>query len=243
VRRTAARHLLAIAALLIAGIALWRGRAELAEQLQGFAHWIEGLGPWGPLAFMTGYAAAVVAFVPALPLTLAGGAIFGPFAGVAYVFVAASAGACGGFLVARYAARGAVERRIAGSPRFAAVDRAIADRGLRIAFLLRLSPVFPFTVLNYALGLTRVRFADFALACLGMLPATAAYVYLGSLVGELAGLGGAAPEAAQAGSPWVSRGLSALGLVATLAVIAVVARTAQRALAEVVREEERPGTV
>jgi hypothetical protein len=68
-------------------------------------------------------------------------------------------------------------------------------------------------------------------------------VYLGSLVGELAGLGGAAPEAAQAGSPWVSRGLSALGLVATLAVIAVVARTAQRALAEVVREEERPGTV
>ena len=240
--RASRRQLFAIAALLIVGIALWRGRAELASELQAFALWVRGLGGWAPLAFIAGYAIAVVGFVPALPLTLAGGAIFGPIAGVAYVFAAASAGACGAFLIARYAARSVLEQRIAGNPRFNAVDRAIADRGLRIAFLLRLSPVFPFSLLNYALGLTRVRFADYAVACLGMLPATAAYVYLGSLLGELAGLTpGATP--ADPSSAWLKRALSVLGLFATLAVIGVIARTAQRALAEVAREGDRSGTV
>jgi uncharacterized membrane protein YdjX (TVP38/TMEM64 family) len=242
VPRATRRHLIAIALILLAGVALWRGRAELASELQAFALWVRGLGGWAPLAFIAGYAIAVVGFVPALPLTLAGGAIFGPVAGVAYVFAAASAGACAGFLIARYAARSLLEQRIAGNPRFTAVDRAIGARGLRIAFLLRLSPVFPFSLLNYALGLTRVRFADYAVACFGMLPATAAYVYLGSLLGELAGLApGAAP--ADAGSTWVKRALSVLGLAATLAVIAVVARTAQRALTEVAREGDRSGTV
>jgi uncharacterized membrane protein YdjX (TVP38/TMEM64 family) len=236
-----ARHWLAAAALLLAALALWHARGELSRELQELASGVRELGAWGPLAFIAGYAVAVVAFVPALPLTLAGGAIFGPLAGAAYVFAAASLGACGAFLVARHAARGRVERRIAGSPRFAAVDRAIADQGLRIAFLLRLSPVFPFSLLNYVLGLTRVRFPDYALACLGMLPATAAYAYLGSLIGDLAGLG--APPAADPASPWLRRGLSALGVVATLAVVALLARIARRALAEVAPEADRPGDV
>jgi uncharacterized membrane protein YdjX (TVP38/TMEM64 family) len=210
----------------------WSARAEFGAGIQDFGHWVRGLGPLAPLAFIGGYALAVVAFVPALPLTLAGGAIFGPLLGIAYVFAAACLGACAAFLVARYAARGPIERRIGSSPRFAAIDRAIADQGLRIALLLRLSPVFPFSLLNYALGVTRVRFGHYALACVGMLPATCAYVYLGSLVGDLAGLGDPANSGAAA-SPWLERGLTALGVAATLAVVIVVARIARRALSEV----------
>jgi uncharacterized membrane protein YdjX (TVP38/TMEM64 family) len=242
-RSRRARLFAAGAALLIAALVVWSGRDAIAGLLRQFASSLEHLGSWAPVAFVGGYVLAVVAFVPALPLTLAGGAIFGPWAGIAIVFAAASLGACAAFLIARYAARGAIERRILGNPRFAAIDRAIAERGLRIALLLRLSPVFPFSLLNYALGLTRVRFADYAVACVGMLPATAAYVYLGSLIGELAGLGGA--DTAGSASPWLRRGLSALGLVATLAVVVVLTRTARRALAEVkvTEAEAGPGPV
>ena len=111
------------------------------------------------------------------------------------VFVGASLGAIAAFLVARYVARRAIERRLAGHPRFAALDRAIEKEGRKIVFLLRLSPVFPFVFLNYALGLTRVRFADYALACFGMLPGTLLYVYYGKVVGDVAALAaGAAAE-------------------------------------------------
>lgn len=137
---------------------------SLGGSLPRFAAWIDSLGAGGPIAFVVGYAAAVVAFVPASLLTLAAGAIFGLARGVGYVFVAATLGAAAAFLVARYVARGAVERRLVGTPRFAAIDRAVGAEGRKIVFPLRLSPAFPFTLLNYALGLTRVRFADYVLA-------------------------------------------------------------------------------
>jgi uncharacterized membrane protein YdjX (TVP38/TMEM64 family) len=243
VRDPRTRTWLAAAALLIAAAAAWHARADLAVHLQSFALWVRGLGAWAPLAFIAGYAVAVVALAPGLPLTLAGGAIFGPLAGTAWVFAAASLGACAAFLVARYAARGLVEQRLRRDPRFAAIDRAIGERGLRIALLLRLSPVFPFNVLNYALGLTRIRFTHYALACLGMLPPTIAYVYLGSLIGDVAGLG-TARTAAEAGSPWLGRGLLAVGVAATFAVVTVIARTARRALAQLAEQDrDRTGSV
>jgi uncharacterized membrane protein YdjX (TVP38/TMEM64 family) len=133
-----------------------------------------------------------VAFVPASLLTLAAGAIFGIPAGTLYVFVAATVGSCLAFLVSRYLARVAVERRIEGNPKFAAIDRAVGRQGRRIVFLLRLSPVFPFNLLNYALGLTRVRFVDYAVAAVGMLPGTLLYVYLGKVAGDVAALAGGA---------------------------------------------------
>lgn len=216
---------------------VWSSRGAIAARLHDFSHWVHELGALGPVVFIAGYVLVVVAFVPALPLTLAGGAIFGPVLGIAYVFAAATLGACAAFLVARYGARGAIERRIASSPRFAAIDAAIAAQGLRIALLLRLSPVFPFSLLNYALGLTRVRFAHYALACVGMLPATSAYVYLGSLAGRLAGLGETSPGGA-AVSPWLRHGLTALGVAATLAVVVVVSRIARRALASATGEPD-----
>jgi len=210
-----------VAALVVAG--------RLAGgALPRFTAWVNGLGVWGPVVFILGYAAAVVAFVPGAVLTLAGGAIFGLAQGTVYVFIAAVLGSAAAFLVARHLARAAVERRIARNPRFAAIDRAVAAEGRKIVFLLRLSPVFPFTLLNYVLGLTRVRFADYLIASLGMIPGTLLYVYYGKLAGDVATLAAGAPAPRGAGY-WT---VLALGLVATVAVTTVVTRAAGRALRE-----------
>jgi len=207
------------------------GRAAGAY-IQPFAQWVDGLGVWGPAIFVLGYVIAVVAFVPASLLTLGAGAIFGIVHGVIYVFVAATIGSCLAFLVSRYLARSAVEKKLEGMPKFSAIDRAVEAEGLKIVFLLRLTPAVPFNLLNYALGLTRVRFADYGIASIGMLPGTLLYVYSGKLAGDVA---------AVAGNPAVARGwgyysVLALGLVATLAVTMVVTRSARRALAEATGE-------
>jgi uncharacterized membrane protein YdjX (TVP38/TMEM64 family) len=203
----------------------WLGGLAGAH-LPRFAAWVDDLGPWGPLAFIAGYALATVAFVPGVLLTLAAGALFGLTRGTLYVFVGATLGACGSFLIARYAARGAVERRLAAHPRFAAIDRAVAAEGRRIVFLLRLSPAFPYNLLNYALGLTRVRFVDYLVACLGMLPATFLYVYYGKVLGTVAAVAAGA-ELERGPGYW---GLLALGIVATVAATALITRQARRAL-------------
>src|SRR5262249_11917967 len=107
-----------------------------------FAQWVDSLGVWGPFVFILGYIVAAVAFVPGVLLTLAAGAIWGIFPGVLYAFVAAVLGSTAAFLVARYLARAAIERRVAGNTRFAALDRAVGEQGRKLVFLLRLSPVF-----------------------------------------------------------------------------------------------------
>ena len=213
---------LAAVVLVLLALGRWAG-----GEIPRFAEWVASLGALGPLVFIFGYAVAIVAFVPASVLTLAAGAIFGLGAGVVYVFCAATTGSALAFLVSRYVARGAIEKRLAGNENFAAIDRAIAGEGRKIVFLLRLSPAFPFTLLNYALGLTRVRFADYLIASFGMLPGTFLYVYYGKLAGDVAALAGGAATPKDAGY----YGVLALGLVATLAVTAVVTRTARRALA------------
>ena len=196
------------------------------EALPAAAEWVQGLGAWGPAAFIALYALAIVLFVPGSLLTLAGGALFGVWAGVAYVFSAAVLGSTLAFGIARYGARGWVEQRIATNPRFAALDRAVGEEGLKIAFLLRLSPAFPFTFLNYALGLTRVRVRDYLLASLGMLPGTFLYVYSGRVIGDVAQL--AAGVNVERGGGYFL--VLALGLAATAAVTVLITRMARRAL-------------
>jgi uncharacterized membrane protein YdjX (TVP38/TMEM64 family) len=200
---------------------------ELAGSLDAFVRRVAELGAWAPVVFVAGYAVFVAALVPGSLLTIAGGAIFGLAAGTLYVFTGAVLGSITGFLIARYLARGWVEHRIEADPRFAAIDRAVADNGLKITFLLRLSPVFPFSFLNYALGLTRVRLRDYALASFGMLPGTLLYVYYGKLAGDVA----AAAAGTSTGGP-ASLVLNGVGLVATIAVTVLVTRIARRALAE-----------
>jgi len=205
----------------------------LARQAGGYvpvvATWVDELGFWGPLVFVLVYAAATVLFVPGALLTLAGGAIFGVVQGTIVVWLAALAGSGAAFLVARYAARGWVEEQLARSPRFTAVDRAVADAGLKITFLLRLSPVFPFNFLNYALGLTRVTFRDYMLAGIGMIPGTLLYVYYGRVIGDVAAVAGGA--AVQRDARYYS--VTIVGLLATIAVTAIVTRIARRALGSV----------
>lgn len=204
----------------------------VGEYIPIFATWVGGLGLWGPAVFIVAYSLAVVAFVPASLLTLAAGAIFGIQAGTAYVFVAATVGSSLAFLVSRYLARGAVEHRLAGNERFRAIDRAVGEQGRKIVLLLRLSPVFPFNLLNYALGLTRVRFGDYALASVGMLPGTLLYVYSGKVAGDVATLASGAPVSRGSGGT----ALLLVGLLATIAVTTLVTRIARRALAEATGE-------
>jgi uncharacterized membrane protein YdjX (TVP38/TMEM64 family) len=218
----------AVAAL---GALFFLGR-RLGGYVPVFAEWVNGLGAWGPIVFIAGYAVSVVLLVPAVLLTLAGGAIFGLVRGALYVFVAAVAGSIAAFLIARYVARGVVEKRLGINPRVAAIDRAVAAQGLRIVFLLRLSPVFPFVLLNYALGLTRVRLVDYALASFGMIPGTILYVYYGKLAGDVAALG--AGRAPPRGTAYYV--LTVVGLVATVGVTTLVTRIARRAVREATAE-------
>lgn len=218
-----ARNIVLAVVLLVALVVLGR---QLGAYLPRFALWVNSLGSWGPVVFVCGYVLATVAFVPGSLLTLAAGAIWGISPGVPYVFIAAVLGASAAFLVARYVARTTIERRLAGNARFMAIDRAVGMQGRKFVFLLRLSPVFPFNLLNYALGLTSIRFSDYVLASVGMLPGTFLYVYYGKVVGDLAALtGGAAVE----------KGLGyyvvlGAGLLATVAATTLVARLARNAL-------------
>lgn len=218
----------AAAVVAVLGLLIVLGR-KAGGYVPQFAAWVDSLGPWGVVIFVLAYAAATVAFVPGSLLTLAAGAIFGLVKGVAYVFVAAVLGSSLAFLISRYAARSVIEERLAGNARFAAIDQAIGREGRKIVVLLRLSPIFPFNLLNYALGLTRVSFADYLLASFGMLPGTILYVYYGKLAGDVAALAGGMPAACGPGYYAVL----GLGLVATVVVTTLVARTARRALQEV----------
>ena len=213
------------------GALVFLGR-QLGAYVPQFAAWVESLGPLGPAVFIAGYAVATVAFIPGSILTLAGGAIFGLAKGTLIVFIGASLGSALAFLVARYLARAAIERRIEESSRFAAIDSAVAKQGLKIVFLLRLSPIFPFNLLNYALGLTRVSFRDYVIASIGMLPGSFLYVYYGKAIGSLAAVAGGA-ELDKGAGYWV---VLALGLAATLIVTTIVTNIARKALSQEVQD-------
>jgi len=231
-RASRARLALYLGAALVAAVALIAGGRFLIGPLHRFAAWVQDLGIWGPVVFILGYAAATVAFAPGAVLTLAAGALFGVVYGTVYTLAGATLGASLAFLVSRYVARHAVEHRIAANPRFQAIDRAVGREGFKIVALLRLSPVFPFNLLNYALGLTRVRFLDYFAASAAMLPGTLLYVYYGKAAGSLAAAfaGGAGAPAAGGQSKAASWALLAVGLLATVAVTTYVTRLAGKAL-------------
>jgi uncharacterized membrane protein YdjX (TVP38/TMEM64 family) len=222
---TPKRLLLVLGAVAAVVALLFAGRAA-GPLLASFAERISGLGRLGPPAFVAGYVLACVAFVPGALLTLAAGALFGLVRGVALVFLGAVLGSTAAFLVARHLARAAVTRRIERDPRFAAIDRAVAREGLKIVFLLRLSPVVPFNLLNYALGLTSVSLRDYLLASVGMLPGTVLYVSYGTVLGNLAQIAaGVRPPPGKG-----STALLATGLAATILAAFFIARAARGAL-------------
>ncbi len=197
---------------------------QAQEFLKEALDWIGKLGPWGPVIFIGIYVVATVFFIPGSVLTLGAGALFGVALGSVCVSISATLGATAAFLVGRYLARDAVARKVESNERFAAIDRAVADEGWKIVLLTRLSPIFPFTLLNYAFGLTRIPLGQYVLASwVGMIPGTVMYVYLGSLVHVGAG------HRQRTVGEWVLYGV---GLLATLAVTVFVTRLARRALAK-----------
>jgi uncharacterized membrane protein YdjX (TVP38/TMEM64 family) len=218
------RRLFVGGALLLVALLVARA-VDLPEMLRGALVWIRDLGPLGALLFVALYAVGTVLFFPALLLTLGAGAVFGVLQGTVLVFFAATLGATLAFLVGRYLARDLVARRIAGNAKFAAIDEAVAREGWKIVALSRLTPIFPFVLLNYAFGLTKVPLRHYVPAsAIGMIPGTVMYVYLGSVAGTLATAGG---ERARTPAEWA---LYVVGLLATVAVAVFVTRLASRAI-------------
>jgi uncharacterized membrane protein YdjX (TVP38/TMEM64 family) len=190
--------------------------------------WIRGLGALAPLAFMAIYIVACVAFVPGSILTIGAGVIFGVVRGSIFVSIAATLGATAAFLVGRYLARGWVSAKLEGNAKFMAIDEAVGKDGWKIVILTRLSPVFPFNLLNYAYGLTSVSLRDYFFASwAGMIPGTILYVYIGSLSGDLARAAGGSAQRTPAG--WA---FTAVGFIATVAVAVYATRIGARALRE-----------
>jgi uncharacterized membrane protein YdjX (TVP38/TMEM64 family) len=184
---------------------------------------VKSLGLWGPVAFIAGYGIAAVVLAPAFLLTVTAGAIWG-MTGVIYVMLGATLGAVLAFFSGRYFVRQFVERYVHRHPRLAAIDRAVEIEGFRLVFLLRLSPIIAYVLLNYVLGISRVRFRDYFAGSIGMLPTVTAYVYAGKVIGDVASIAGGA--ATPRGPLWYAA--ITIGLVATFVASLLIARAAAR---------------
>ncbi len=213
--------------------------ASVTHLILRLASFLRGVGALGVLVYALAYIVATLFFLPGSLLTAAAGFAYGPLWGTLLVSPVSVAAATLAFWLGRSVARDWVSRRLAGQPRFGAIDQAIGQRGFFIVLLVRLSPILPFNLLNYALGLTRVRLRDYVPASFaGMLPGTLLYVYLGSLVTSASELlGGVGSRAGTAGQL-----LYWGGLAATLAATIIITRLANGALRKALDEkpESRP---
>jgi uncharacterized membrane protein YdjX (TVP38/TMEM64 family) len=226
----------AIIALLLAALVAVVVGWPLGSRIADAAAWAQRHREAAGALYVVVYTIAAVLVLPGTILTLAAGFAFGLPLGVALTSAGSVLGAVAAFVVARFVARGWVERRVARWPRFHALDTATRHDGFAIVLLTRLSPLFPYNVLNYALGLTAARFRDYVLASwIGMLPATVLYVYAGSLAKSVTALasGGQAPS-------WAAWSLLALGFTATVVLTVLITRRATRILRERLAAESEP---
>src|SRR5215216_6003164 len=187
---------------------------------------IAALGAWAPVLFVVAYIAAALTLAPAFLLTFAAGAVFGLWRGTVLVYIGAVLGSSAVFALAAPLARSRLLRWIDRDPRVAAVRTALVGDAVWVMFLLRLSPLVPYVLLNYALALSGVRYRDFLLATVGMLPAIVMYVYYGKIVGDVAKItAGLVPP--RGVEYWV---LVGVGLVATIIATTMITRAARRAI-------------
>ncbi|XP_078434132.1 uncharacterized protein LOC144705377 [Wolffia australiana] len=198
--------------------------------LTQFSSFIEGYGPAGYALFVAVYAGLEILAIPAIPLTMSAGLLFGSFVGTIIVSISGTVAAAGAFLIARYFARDRILKLVEGNKKFMAIDKAIGENGFRVVTLLRLSPLLPFSLGNYLYGLTSVKFVPYVLGSwLGMLPGTWAYVSAGAFGRAIiqeeveAGLAGGSSQLLTLG----------LGLVATALAAAYVARLAKDAVKDI----------
>jgi len=166
---------------------------HVSEALSAFLEWMEDNIVEGSFAFAGVYVLCTVLFVPGSVLTLGEGYIYGRAMntgtgvalGSAIVFISASIGACLSFLVGRFVLRECSQRMFDKFKVMRAVDKALETKGTKLMLLLRLSPLIPFNALNYVLGVTSVSFMEYLTGCLGMIPGTIAFVYIGTTISEI----------------------------------------------------------
>lgn len=220
----------ALLLILIVGIGLavaYRGRFDAAA----LESWVQGSGVAAPLVFMLVYALGTVLFLPGSVLTLAGGALFGPVLGTVYNLTGATIGATLAFLLARYLAGDWVERKAGG--RLRQLKQGVESEGWRFVAFVRLVPLFPFNLLNYALGLTRIRLSHYIIASyVCMLPGAVAYTYLGY----------AGREAVAGGEGLIQKILLAVALLAAVAFLPrLIGRLRRGPMLEIEAFRERLG--
>jgi len=215
-------------ALLIAGITLaviYRDAFDAAE----LESWVKDAGPAGPILFMLIYALGAVLFLPGSALTLAGGALFGPVWGTLYNLTGATIGATLAFLIARYLASDWVEQKTGG--RLKQLKQGVEGEGWRFVAFVRLVPLFPFNLLNYALGLTRIKLSHYLIATyVCMLPGALAYTYLGY----------AGREAVAGGEGLIQKAMLALALLALVAFLPrIIGRLRQKPMLSIAELKQR----
>jgi pyruvate/2-oxoglutarate dehydrogenase complex dihydrolipoamide dehydrogenase (E3) component/uncharacterized membrane protein YdjX (TVP38/TMEM64 family) len=224
---------LLLVVLLLVAAALFISLLPVRQGFMHFESYVKSLGLVGPFVVVAVYVVCTVFFIPGSAITIGSGTLFGLKTGFLVVVAGANLGALGSFLLARTFLREKVARWAAANHKFGSLDRAIGRQGFKMVLLTRLSPVFPFVLLNYFLGLTSVRTGSYILANLiGMLPATFLFVYIG-----------AATRDAIAGQMDASVGLyqqvlKYVGLLATVAVVVIVTRIARKALRDAEQAQE-----
>ena len=208
--------------LILIGIILCQIQFNLIQTIPTIIQWIESLGIIGMSLFVLVYILACIFLIPGSPLTVGAGAVFGFWTGLILVSVGSTLGAVAAFLISRYLARGFIEKKIDKSHKFSAMDMAIKREGWKIIFLARLSPIIPFFLLNYALGLTKIRLRTYIISSwAGMIPGTVLYTYIGSL-------GKTILTTENSLTDWVILGA---GLIATVSVTLIISKIAKRSLA------------
>jgi uncharacterized membrane protein YdjX (TVP38/TMEM64 family) len=199
---------------------------HVQEMITNTLTWVDSLGSVGAIAFIVIYIVATIALIPASFLSLGAGVVFGVVFGSLYVLVGSILGAVAAFLIGRYFARDWIAKKIKGNRKFRAIDEAVGKEGFKIVTLTRLSPIFPFILLNYLYSITGVSLKDYILGSVGMIPGIITFVYIGSLGESIATLGTGTQTTNQA-LEWTIR---IIGLMATVAVTAYVTKIARQAL-------------
>ncbi len=224
-RRTITR--LIIFLILAAAVASFLRVTDARQLLRMVLERIGSMGGWAPVCFIAAYIVACVTFFPGVVLTLGAGILFGVVRGTLYTAVGATLGAGCAFLLSRYFARDWVSEKFGEIPHFKALDAAVEREGWKIVGLIRLSPAFPFIALNFVFGLTKIPFWHFfVITFLALIPNAALFVYLGTLIGDIAALGN--QPIATGKTKWIVTGV---GLVSAIIVTGLVGRITRRALA------------
>ena len=195
--------------------------------------WFEPLTLWlrsplGGLVFIPLYAVWVTLLLPGVWASMLAGALYGTWWGSLIVFVGASLGAEAAFLLGRYWLHDWTSKRLTQYPKLQAVERAVSREGLKLVLLTRLSPAFPFSLLNLVYGLSEVSLRDYSIGLIGIIPGTILFCALGALAGDAARFGEVLAGEASA-QAWILR---VVGVLATVAVVWLVGRAAKNALSD-----------